>query len=139
MIATNTAGHEVDPYIERDDLGDGAAKGLSAAEQDGRVAEPRPEASAGVAERKWITEFNNNPTLSGKRSSSGLRASASARTRRGVEEGDRYEFRDRDDNQKSSSSYPQRRVEWSRTAKRRWRCGWRTGNGDRTAAEPGRA
>ncbi|MCY4375017.1 MAG: hypothetical protein OXC31_14745 [Spirochaetaceae bacterium] len=99
VIATNTAGYEVDPTIERDDLGDGAAKGLSAAEQDGRVAEPRPEASAGVAERTWITEFNNNPPLSGKRSSTGLRASASARTHRGVVEGDRYDFRDRDDNQ----------------------------------------
>ena len=99
VIATNTAGHEVDPTIERDDLGDGAAKGLSAAEQDGRVAEPRPEASAGVAERKWITEFNNNPPLSGTRGSSGLRASASTRARRGVAEGDRYDFRDRDDNQ----------------------------------------
>ena len=63
------------------------------------MAQPRPEASAGVAERKWITEFNNNPPLSGTRSSSGLRASASARTRRGVEEGDRYDFRDRDDAQ----------------------------------------
>ena len=99
VIATNTAGHEVDPLIERDDLGDGATKGLSAAEQDGRVEEPRPEASAGVAERKWITEFNNSPPLSGKRSSSGLRASASARARRGVEEGDQYDFRDRDDDQ----------------------------------------
>ena len=99
VIATNTAGHEVDPTIERDDLEDGAAKGLSAAEQDGRMAAPRPETSAGVAEREWITEFNNSPPLSGKRSSSGLRASASARTRRGVEEGDQYDFRDRDDNQ----------------------------------------
>ena len=99
VIATNTAGREVDPIIERDDLGDGATKGLSTAEQDGRVAEPRPEASAGVGERKWITEFNNSPTLSGKRSSSGLRASASARARRGVEEGDQYDFRDRDDDQ----------------------------------------
>ena len=95
VIATNTAGHEMDPTIERD----GAAKGLSAAEQDGRVAEPRPEVSTGVAERKWITEFNNNPTLSGKRSSSGLRASASARARRGVKEGDQYDFRDRDNDQ----------------------------------------
>ena len=99
VIATNTAGHEVDPTIEREDLGDGAAKGQSAAEQSGRVAEPRPEASAGVTERKWITEFNNNPPLSGKKGSSGLRASASARTRRGVAEGDRYDFRDWDDNQ----------------------------------------
>ena len=71
VIATNTTGHEVDPTIEREDLGDGAAKGLSAAEQDGRVAEPRPEASTRVAERKWITEFNNNPPLSGTRGSSG--------------------------------------------------------------------
>ena len=44
-----------DPTIEGDDLGDGTAKGLSAAEQDGQVVEPRPEASAGVVERKWIT------------------------------------------------------------------------------------
>ena len=99
VIATNTAGHEVDPSIKRDDLRYGTAKGLSAAEQGVRVAEPRPEASAGVAERKWITEFNNNPPLSGTRGSSGMRASASARTRRGVAEGDRYDFRDRDNNQ----------------------------------------
>ena len=98
VIATNTAGHEVNPTIEREDLGGGTAKGLSAAEQDGRVAEPRPEASAGVTERRWITEFNNSPPLSGKRSS-GMRAPAIARTRRGVAEGDRYDFRDRDDNQ----------------------------------------
>ena len=99
VIATNTAGHEVDPTIEREDLGDGAAKGLSAAKQSGRVAEPRSEPSAGVAERKWITEFNNSPPLSGKRSSSGLRASAGTQARRGVAEGDRYDFRDWDDNQ----------------------------------------
>ena len=99
VIATNTAGHEVDPTIERDDLGDDAAKGLLAAEQEDQAAEPRPEAGAGVAERKWITEFNNNPPLSGTRGSSGLRASASTRARRGVAEGDRYDFRDRDDNQ----------------------------------------
>ena len=98
VIATNTAGHEVDPTIERETLGDGAAKGLTAAEQVGQMAEPRPEASAGVAERKWITEFNNSPPLSGRRSSSGMRASVSARTRRGVAEGDRYDFRDRDNN-----------------------------------------
>ena len=99
VIATNTAGDEVDPTIERENLGDGSAKGQSAAEQDGRVAEPRPEASAGVAERKWITEFNNRPPLSGTRSSSRVRASANTRARRGVAEGDRYDFRDRDDNQ----------------------------------------
>ena len=99
VIATNTAGHKVDPTIEREDLGDGAAKGLSAAKQSGRVAEPRSEASARVAERKWITEFNNSPPLSGKRSSSGLRASAGTQARRGVAEGDRYDFRDWDDNQ----------------------------------------
>ena len=98
VIATNTAGHEVDPTIEREDLGDGAAKG-PAAKQSGRVAEPRSEASARVAERKWITEFNNSPPLSRKRSSSGLRASAGTQARRGVAEGDRYDFRDWDDNQ----------------------------------------
>ena len=99
VIATNTADHEVDPTIERDDLEDGAAKGQSAAEQDGRVAAPRLAASVGVAERKWITEFNNNPPLWGARGSYGRRASASARTRRGVEEGDRYDFRDWADHQ----------------------------------------
>ena len=93
VIATNTAGHEVDPIIEIDDLGDGAVKGQSG----GQVAEPRPEASAGVADRKWITEFNNNPPLLGAAGSSG--AAARAGTRRGVEEGDQYDFRDRDDDQ----------------------------------------
>ena len=92
LIATNTAGYEVDPTIERDDRG-----GLAAAEQDGRAAEPRPEASAGVAERKWITEFNNNPPLSG-RIGSGRRASANARSQRGiVAEGDRFNYKDLDD------------------------------------------
>ena len=98
VIATNTAGHEAHPTIERDDIGDGAAHGLAAAEKDARVAEPRPGTSAAVAEREWITEFNNNPPLSGRRGSSRVRASASAGTRRGVAEGDRYDFRDRDNN-----------------------------------------
>ena len=99
VIATNTAGHEVDPTIVRADPRDNTAKGLAAAGLDGRAAEPRPEASARVAERTWITEFNNNAPLSRTRGYSGLRASASARARRGVAEGDRYDFRDWDDNQ----------------------------------------
>ena len=102
VIATNTADHEAQPTIERDDRADGAANGLPAAERDGRAAAPRPEASAAVAERKWITEFNNNPplpALSGTRSFAGPRASASGRTRRAVAEGDRYDFKDRGDNQ----------------------------------------
>ena len=99
VIATNTAGHEVDPTIVRADPRDNTAKGLAAAGLDGRAAEPRPEASARVAERTWITEFNNNAPLSRTRDYSGLRASASARARRGVAEGDRYDFRDWDDNQ----------------------------------------
>ena len=91
VIATNTAHREAAPTIRREGPGDGASQGRSAAEL-------RPEASGRVAERPWITEFNNNPTLLGAAGSSRPRAAARAGTRRGVTEGDRYEFRDRDDN-----------------------------------------
>ena len=96
LIATNTAGYDMDPYVERLDLRDGAAKGLRTAVQDDQVAPPRPAASARVPEREWITEFNNNPPLSG-RIGSGKRATASAQSQRGVAEGDRFNFRSLDD------------------------------------------
>ena len=94
LIATNTAGHEVDPAIERLDPEDGAA-GRRAAVQTGSEARSRPAPSARVAEFEWITEFNNNPPLSGRRGFSGMRSGASAQAQRGVAEGDRYEFRHR--------------------------------------------
>ena len=59
LIATNTAGYDMKPYIERLDLREAAAKGLRTAVGDDRVAQPRPAASARVPEREWITEFNN--------------------------------------------------------------------------------
>ena len=94
VVATNTAGHEVDPAIERLDPEDGAA-GRRAAAQTVREARSRPAPSARVAEFEWITEFNNNPPLSGRRGFSGTRSGASAQTQRGVAEGDRYDFRHR--------------------------------------------
>ena len=97
LIATNTAGHDMDPHVERLELGDGAAAGPPQAARDDRAVQPRAAANARVAEREWITEFNNNPPLSGRRGS-GMRSVASARSRRGVAEGDREIFRDLDDN-----------------------------------------
>ena len=91
-----------------------------------------------MAERTWITEFNNNPPLSATRSSSGLRASASARARRGVEEGDQYDFRDRDDDQNivSIPATVRRVVTDGETTVALWVADQ---DGDRAAAEPGRA
>ena len=96
LIATNTAGYDMNPYIERLDLREAEAKGQRTAVRDDQVAPPRPAASARVPEREWITEFNNNPPLSG-RIGSGRRASANARSQRGVAEGDRFNYRDLDD------------------------------------------
>ncbi len=97
LIATNTADHDMDPHVERIDLGDGAAEGPHPAARDDRAGQPRAAANARVAEREWITEFNNNPPLSGR--GAGMRSVASAPSRRGVAEGDREIFRDLDDNQ----------------------------------------
>ena len=51
-----------------------------------------------MAEREWITEFNNGPPLPGRGGPARMRASASARPQRGVAEDDRFIFRDMDDN-----------------------------------------
>ena len=92
LIATNTTGHGMDPHVERLELGDGAAEGLHPAERDDRAGQPRAAANARVAKWEWITEFNNNPPLSGRRGSA-MRSVASARSRPGVAEGDREIFR----------------------------------------------
>ena len=96
LIATNTAGYDMNPYIERLDLRDAEAKGQRTAVGDDQVVPPRPAAIARVPEREWITEFNNNPPRSVK-IGSGKRASANAQLQRGVAEGDRFNFRDLDD------------------------------------------
>ena len=93
LIATNTATYHMDPHIERLDL-----RGRRAAVQDGYVPPPRsPAASARVPERAWITEFNNNPPLS-RRSARAEGARLQTQSQRRVAEGDRFTFRDLDDN-----------------------------------------
>ena len=96
VIATNTARHSMDPEIVRLDLRDAGAEGRRAVAQENYEPPPRPETSARVPERAWITEFNNNPPLarrSGARGSAGLHT----QSQRAVAEGDRFIFRDVDD------------------------------------------
>ncbi len=94
LIATNTAAYHMDPHIKRLDL-----RGRRAAVQDGYVPPPRPSAaSARVPERAWITQFNNNPPLARRSApAEGARLQTPVATR--VAEGDRFTFRDLDDEQ----------------------------------------
>ena len=97
LIATNAADSSRNPEVERLEQGEAAARGLPAAVRDYEPP-PRPALSGTSTERAWITEFNNDPPLSGR--SSGARArlqTQSQSSQRGVVEGDRFNFADLDD------------------------------------------
>ena len=102
VIAANRATYPADPHVERLDILDAQAKGRRAAATEAAY-EPQPRAwkSEPVAERDWVVEFNNNPPFLG--GSSGYGGSLRAQSQEGqpgrvrVAEGDRYTFRDRDD------------------------------------------
>ena len=97
VIATNTTVHHADPHVERLDIKDAQAKGRRAAATEEEY-EPKPRTwnSQPVAERAWITEFNNNPPLSSRSASRSGRLQARAQGEGGVAEGDRFTFLDRD-------------------------------------------
>ena len=103
LITTNTAHYPMDPNVERLDLLEAAAKGLRAASTEEYQPQARPPMTEPVAERPWVTEFNNNPPLPskgslGRRSSRRLQESEPMGTEEeGVMEGDTFAFRDRDD------------------------------------------
>ena len=103
LITTNTAHYPMDPNVERLDLLEAAAKGLRAASTEEYQPQARPPMTEPVAERPWVTEFNNNPPLPskgalGRRSSRRLQESEPMGTEEeGVREGDTFAFRDRDD------------------------------------------
>ena len=103
LITTNTAHYPMDPNVERLDLLEAAAKGLRAASTEEYQPQARPPMTEPVAERPWVTEFNNNPPLPskgslGRRSSRRLQESEPMGTEEaGVMEGDTFAFLDRDD------------------------------------------
>ena len=96
VIATNTGIHHADPHLERLDIRDAQAKGRrAAATEEEYEPAPRTWESQPVAERAWVTEFNNNPPLSSRSASRSGRLQAQSQG--GVAEGDRFTFIDRDD------------------------------------------
>ena len=96
VIATNTGIHHADPHLERLDIRDAQAKGQrAAATEEEYEPAPRTWESQPVAERAWVTEFNNNPPLSSRSASRSGRLQAQSQG--GVAEGDRFTFIDRDD------------------------------------------
>ena len=96
VIATNTGIHHADPHLERLDIRDAQAKGQrAAATEEEYEPAPRTWESQPVAERAWVTEFNNNPPLSSRSASRSGRLQAQSQG--GVAEGDRFTFTDLDD------------------------------------------
>ena len=96
VIATNTGIHHADPHLKRLDIRDAQAKGQrAAATEEEYEPAPRTWESQPVAERAWVTEFNNNPPLSSK--SANRSGRLHAQSQGGVAEGDRFTFIDRDD------------------------------------------
>ena len=96
VIATNTTVHHADPHVERLDIEDAQAKSRRAA-ATAEEYEPKPRTweSQPVAERAWITEFNNDPPLQ-SRGSLSRSGRLQAQSQGGVAEGDRFTFLDRD-------------------------------------------
>ena len=108
VIATNTGIHHADPHLERLDIRDAQAKGQrAAATEEEYEPAPRTWESQPVAERAWVTEFNNNPPLSSRSASRSGRLQAQSQG--GVAEGDRFTFIDRDDDEphRDSGDRPQ--------------------------------
>ena len=104
LIATNGAHYPMDPNVERLDLREAAAKGLRAASTEEYEPQARPAMTAPVADRPWVTEFNNNPPLLSRvgvnrRSARLLQEAEPGLTEEepGVMEGDTFAFRDLDD------------------------------------------
>ena len=103
LVATNGAHYPMYPQVERLDVREAAAKGLRAASGDEHQAQARPAMTERVAERSWVTEFNNDPPL-GSRIGAGRRnarlsqeAEPVGAEEPGVREGDTFAFRDADD------------------------------------------
>ena len=99
LIATNAANSDRSPEVERLEQREAAARGLQASGRDDHDPPPRPALSGPSSGREWITEFNNDPPLSGRSSvpRARLHTQSQQRSHRGFAEGDRFSFTDLDD------------------------------------------
>ncbi|MDE0449628.1 MAG: putative Ig domain-containing protein [Spirochaetaceae bacterium] len=95
-VAATAGNYHVDPQVERLDLREAAAKGLSAPAQVVQELEPRPALGGQVSPRlQWITEFNNfddgPPVWEGSAAPGRI---AELQAQPAVAEGDRIDFYD---------------------------------------------
>ncbi|MCY4483317.1 MAG: putative Ig domain-containing protein [Spirochaetaceae bacterium] len=95
VIATNTTSSERSPEVRSLSRLEAEAKGLQPSAQDDFEPAPRPALSEPAARLQWITEFNHSVQLS--RRASGASAQAQAQAQTAVAEGDRFTFRDLED------------------------------------------